>query len=247
MRANAKQVLIADDEPDLGELLAVEFQNRGFAATYVLDGIKAFNVLNATNVDVLVTDIRMPNLDGLELTRRLKTRNPRSPLVLFMSAYSDVALPEAYGAGAEGYFTKPFRLSELVLEVERLLKPPAERWSRSPSEAAPQLIEGMLPAGDQDGGAGLAAFGRGGVALRISNMPLFVGQTVALDLHMESGPFTQIEGNGIVRWFAQDADGDPAQFCGIEFTYLTSETRTAFAQWAGTKHIVPYIPDLRRA
>jgi hypothetical protein len=126
------------------------------------------------------------------------------------------------------------------------LLPPAVRWARPCANASAQILEGMLPSGDEGNSSGLAAFGRGGMALRVSRMPLFLGQCVSFDLEMDSGLFTKVEGNGVVRWLAQDADGDPAQFCGIEFSYLSDESRAAYVNWAETKRIVPFIPDLRQ-
>ena len=246
-RHDKKRVLIADDEPDLGELLAFEFCNRGFDAEAVLDGRKALEALTARPVDALVTDIRMPSLDGIELTRRLKTRNPFTPAVILISAYADVPPVEAYAAGAEGYFSKPFRLDDLTYEVERILRPPDKRWSGVSLAAPAHTIEGVVAGAGEGAAAGLAAFGRGGIALHITDLLFFPGQEIKLDLHLDSGPFTNIEGHGVVRWTVPEPDEERAQYCGIEILRLSDETRPDYVRWVEKTRPVAYIPDLRRA
>jgi DNA-binding NtrC family response regulator len=111
------RVLVVDDRAEMAEIVAEALCERGYDGVAVTSGPDAFRRLHEERVDALVTDLRMPDVDGLTLLRLSRMLDPTRPVIL-MTAYSslDTAL-EAAEAGTWQYLTKPFRVEAL----ERLL------------------------------------------------------------------------------------------------------------------------------
>jgi len=114
------RILIADDEPKLGRLLAEALEADGHAVARAGGGREALAQLAGGGVDVVVTDLRMPDVDGLAVLRAARAR-PEPPDVVLMTAHASAeSAVEAMKAGAADYVTKPFAMDELRLRVRRL-------------------------------------------------------------------------------------------------------------------------------
>ncbi len=118
-----KRVLIVDDEEDIvvptTSFLKKKLENVEILAAY--DGEEALNIIRSKPIDVVVTDIRMPKLDGLELLLRAKQSNPDTRFIV-MTAYGSPAVREkATRLGAIHYIEKPFELQDLYEKVDQLL------------------------------------------------------------------------------------------------------------------------------
>jgi len=121
------RVLVVDDERSLAETLAEGLEDCGYDAVAAAGGIPARALLGKETFDVLVTDLRMPDLDGLALLAASKALAPSRPVIV-MTAYGaiDTAI-EAIRQGAYHYLTKPFKVDELSLFVARALDEAAVR------------------------------------------------------------------------------------------------------------------------
>ena len=119
------RILIADDEPSMREMTRQLFQRAGFEVLLAVDGVAALEVLQREFVDVVLTDIRMPRFDGLQLLHALRTLAP-DVVVVMMTAHwtqDSVEWKEAQKLGARFLFEKPFSQVDLVpLEVNNLLE-----------------------------------------------------------------------------------------------------------------------------
>jgi two-component system response regulator HydG len=115
------RVLVVDDQLSMAEMLADGLDEAGFDATAMGSSKRAASVIEAGGVDALVTDLRMPEMDGLELLAVARDVAPECPVIV-MTAYSavDTAI-ESIRRGAYHYLTKPFKLEELVLFLGRAL------------------------------------------------------------------------------------------------------------------------------
>jgi two-component system response regulator AtoC len=113
------QILIADDEESIRHVLTVLLEGRGYEVRAVADGAEALAELSAREYDALVTDVRMPRLDGLALVREAQKLKPELTIIV-MSAYGshDLAI-EAMKAGAYDYLPKPFRPDEVLLVLRK--------------------------------------------------------------------------------------------------------------------------------
>jgi two-component system response regulator HydG len=115
------RVLIVDDHLELAETLADGLTDRGYDASPCAHGEEAAKRLESEPFDALVTDLRMPEIDGMGLLARSRATAPERPVIV-MTAYGAVETAvEAIRQGAYHYLTKPFRLDELVVFLERAL------------------------------------------------------------------------------------------------------------------------------
>jgi len=133
------RVLVVDDEPSLTELLTIALRYEGWVVTTAATGAQAVRAASQTQPDAIVLDIMLPDFDGLEVMRRIRTTQPNVP-VIFLTARD--ALPDRIAgltAGGDDYVTKPFSLEELVARLRALLRR---------SGMASSLRESILRVGD---------------------------------------------------------------------------------------------------
>ena len=106
-------ILIAEDEADVRKLLVDAFEINGFDAVGVADGVEAVAEASRRKPDLILLDVRMPNMTGFEACQILKAQeNTKQIPIVFLSAY---------GLGAEEYLLKPFALHELVFRIKKVL------------------------------------------------------------------------------------------------------------------------------
>lgn len=115
-----RRILVADDEEGIRESINLILGDQ-FELAYAADGEEALTALADGSFDLLLLDIKMPKLDGLEVLRRLKHRNARTP-VLMLTAYQSVELAkEAVRLGAKDYLPKPFEREQILNAVQSAL------------------------------------------------------------------------------------------------------------------------------
>src|SRR5215510_11153817 len=118
-RGMSERVLIVDDDESLRESLELVLAAEGFEVLGAADASGALERVEASAFDVILCDVRMPGMDGMELLPQLARRMPGSTVIM-MSAYgSDDLAIEAMSRGAYDYLTKPFRPSEVVLTIRK--------------------------------------------------------------------------------------------------------------------------------
>ncbi|MCC7170526.1 MAG: sigma-54-dependent Fis family transcriptional regulator [Planctomycetes bacterium] len=119
---DAPRLRVVDDEPTQREMLQLLLRRAGFQVTVARDGQEALNVLERQSFHLVLSDQRMPGIDGLELLVRVREARPDQPFVL-MTAYGSVeSAVAAMKRGAADYLTKPFNKDELLLVLERVLR-----------------------------------------------------------------------------------------------------------------------------
>jgi two-component system cell cycle response regulator CpdR len=116
------KILLAEDDNDMRRFLVKALQNAGYAVTSFDNGLSAYNQLREEPFELLLTDIVMPEMDGIELARRATELDPELK-VMFITGFAAVALNSGNAAPKDArILSKPFHLRDLVNEVERLLK-----------------------------------------------------------------------------------------------------------------------------
>ena len=116
-------IVCADDDADIRELVMFGLANHGYRVVFAADGAEALRLAESWQPALMILDVSMPRLDGLELTRRLRAGEETSgiPIMLLTARAQEADLQRGYEAGADAYVTKPFALDDLNREVERLL------------------------------------------------------------------------------------------------------------------------------
>lgn len=113
-------ILLIDDEPDLRDSLQDHLQDAGHKVETAGDGAEGARALDARVFDLVICDVRLPEIDGLTLFRRIRRESPKTDVIL-MTGYSEVAhAVAALKEGAYDYLTKPFDVDELILQVQRI-------------------------------------------------------------------------------------------------------------------------------
>ena len=141
-RADGKPitVLVVDDETVLAEMVAMALRYEGWSTATAGDGASAIAVAKAERPDVVVLDVMLPDMSGLDVLPKLREINPRMP-VLFLTA-KDALEDRIAGltAGGDDYVTKPFSIEEVVLRLRALLR----RTGVSTADAGAQIVVGDL-------------------------------------------------------------------------------------------------------
>ena len=127
------RILVADDEKIKRVTLADDLAGQGFEVVAAADGQEAWRLLQAGRFDVVITDLKMPEMDGIELLKRIKQGPLADVEVIMMTAYGSIPVAvEAMRLGAFDFVTKPFRNEDvfpLLARIERR-KRSAEGWCR---------------------------------------------------------------------------------------------------------------------
>ena len=114
-----QQILIADDEPNLRRVLGAQLQRDGYDVLLAEDGQQALSMLSEHHVDVLISDLRMPRIDGMQLLKRVVEDDPELPVILITAHGTVDTAVEALKLGAFDYVTKPFDRHEFKNVVDK--------------------------------------------------------------------------------------------------------------------------------
>lgn len=118
-RKSGYQILVVDDDPEWHEILALLFSRKGWKTETALSGERALARLAAGGIDVVVCDLSMPGMSGLEVLRRVRTMNAQIPFIMMTGVGTIESAVEAVQLGAYSYLTKPVNNAELASLVQR--------------------------------------------------------------------------------------------------------------------------------
>ena len=127
--ADPPLVLVVDDEESYREALSVALEREGFAVVTAADGTEALDVFDATKPAVVLLDVMLPRVSGIDVCREIRSRS-RVPIIMVTARAGEIDAVVGLEVGADDYVTKPFRLRELVARVRAALR-------RAPVDAPP--------------------------------------------------------------------------------------------------------------
>jgi nitrogen regulation protein NR(I) len=122
MLPERKQILVVDDEPNLRRVLSAQLERDGYDVHTAEDGEQALAMLQENHIDLVITDLRMPKIDGMELLRRALQLDDELPIVMITAHGTVDNAVEALKTGAFDYITKPFDQAEVRTIVRKALK-----------------------------------------------------------------------------------------------------------------------------
>jgi two-component system KDP operon response regulator KdpE len=134
------RILVVDDEPQLTRVLRTGLTSRGYDVRAAADGLAGFETFSDWHPDLVITDLAMPNVDGLELCRRLRAIS-QVPIIVLSAKGEEKTKVEALDLGADDYVTKPFGIDELLARVRASL-----RRSTAQEKGEPELT--IIDSGD---------------------------------------------------------------------------------------------------
>jgi DNA-binding response OmpR family regulator len=115
-------ILIVEDDRNLRKLMGDVLRQNGYDVLEAKDGIQALNVLETENVDLIISDIMMPNMDGYELTEELREANFDLPILMVTAKETFNDKKHGFLVGTDDYMVKPINMDELLLRVSALLR-----------------------------------------------------------------------------------------------------------------------------
>lgn len=137
---NRARILVVDDEPQLTRVLRTGLKSRGYDVRAAADGLAGFEAFNDWHPDLVITDLAMPNVDGLELCRRLRAVS-QVPIIVLSAKGEEKTKVAALDLGADDFVTKPFGIDELLARVRASLR-------RASTPAANEASQTTLDSGD---------------------------------------------------------------------------------------------------
>jgi DNA-binding response OmpR family regulator len=117
-----KRILIAEDQTDIRDLLALNLRGAGYEVAEAVDGSEALAAHSQRPADLLVLDLMMPRLDGLDVCKALRARGSTTPILMLTAKSTELDRVLGLELGADDYLTKPFSVAELLARVKALLR-----------------------------------------------------------------------------------------------------------------------------
>ena len=233
MQLKDATVLMVEDEAVLREIMGAWFARIAGRVLLASNGAEALEILAANHVDLVITDLRMPVMDGVTLLKRIKASGKPLPSVIFVTGFSDFEPRDAYDLGADAILEKPMDRDDLFEVVKRSLTTRHELW-RTPVDVMPAAVL-------HSSFASLAtalqeqkiAFGRGGFCITVSQGLQEGPVGILLEFREDRSVF---QGQGMVRWVSA-AEG----LAGIELLYVDPMSCEWVAELA-EHNVATYIP-----
>jgi DNA-binding response OmpR family regulator len=131
------RLLVVEDETRMAELLRKGFEEEGFAVATASDGSSGLAMALASDFELIILDVMMPNLNGFEVTRRLRQSGCSTPILMLTARDATPDIVTGLDLGADDYLTKPFSFEVLLARIRALLR-------RGAAATAPELTVGPL-------------------------------------------------------------------------------------------------------
>lgn len=137
---NNPLVLVVDDEKPLRDFVRRNLEARGYKVSTASNGLEAMATFNNEDIDLVILDVMMPHMDGLETTRRIR-ESSKVPIIILTALGEESDKVRAFDLGADDYLTKPFGVGELMGRIKAVLR--RAHW-QEPSSSEERLVRGEI-------------------------------------------------------------------------------------------------------
>jgi DNA-binding response OmpR family regulator len=137
-----KDILVVEDEPQLARLVEMHLRDAGCEVEVALTGAKGLTEASKRRFDLIVLDLMLPDMDGLDLCRELRSEKNYTPILILTARSGEVDRVLGLELGADDYLTKPFSVRELVARVKAILRR-IDRMEEEKTESEPLKIEDL--------------------------------------------------------------------------------------------------------
>ncbi len=117
-----RKILIVEDNPDIAKLVSLHLKDLDCEVALAADGLRGLDEARARRYDLIILDLMLPGMDGLELCRRLRAETDYTPILMLTAKSSEVDRVVGLEIGADDYLTKPFSISELLARVKAIFR-----------------------------------------------------------------------------------------------------------------------------
>jgi two-component system KDP operon response regulator KdpE len=140
---NPINVLVVDDERPLRDFVRRNLEVRGYNVLTASNGLEALALFSSERIDLVIMDVMMPHLDGLETTRRLRETST-VPIIILTALDEENDKVQAFDLGADDYLTKPFGVGELLGRTRAVLR--RSQWAGAPDQGGEKIVRGEVTA-----------------------------------------------------------------------------------------------------
>jgi DNA-binding response OmpR family regulator len=137
-----KEILVIEDEPQLARLVEMHLRDAGCEVEVALTGAKGLTEASKRRFDLIVLDLMLPDMDGLDLCRELRSAKNYTPILILTARSAEVDRVLGLELGADDYLTKPFSVRELIARVKAILRR-IDRMEEEKNESEPLKIEDL--------------------------------------------------------------------------------------------------------
>jgi CheY-like chemotaxis protein len=218
------RILIVDDEVDLADVLAMDFEIEGFESSRATSVDEALNQIHQRAPDLILSDVRMPNKSGFDLLQAVRTDLKSQMSFMLMSGFSDLGSDDAFASGADAFVAKPYDRDTLLTMARRLLLP----------LGAARIKKGLFPIPAKnlirgsDGLLGQAELGLQGFFAPLGgDEKLRLVPNIAVEFEV-THKNALLRGNGIVRWRRHQTQEKLPPGLGIEIWDLEDRSIPTF-------------------
>ncbi len=229
-------VLIVDDDAGFREALAFDFRRKGSNILQASNGKEALRIFLTQPVDVILSDVRMPDGDGKFLLEEVRKVTGKTPVFIFISGFAELDLQDVYQLGVEAVFPKPFDRKALMTTVELALRAREDKNPKRPIRREVHKVNSslMLTIGGEEQILQLPVqnIGTGGMFVVTDGPFPEKGTKLKFAITLEGNSAlaaaavpSDPQGNGVVRWIRDGSTGEWPMGIGIEFEGLNPESR----------------------
>lgn len=122
MTLETMRILVIEDDQRVSELLQRGLLENGYEAVVAYDGVTGLKLALGQDFDLIVTDIVMPGVNGLDVSREIREKKPQIPIIMLTALGTTDDKVDGFGSGADDYLVKPFDFRELIVRIQALLK-----------------------------------------------------------------------------------------------------------------------------
>jgi CheY-like chemotaxis protein/Tfp pilus assembly protein PilZ len=231
---NKAHILIVDDEPDILSLLEDILTRRNYTV-YSADTVaKALKIIEEhPKISLVISDIKMPEGTGAELLKKIRSRDPVKPILVFLTALADLSMEDICERGASGYIEKPIDIKNFIKNVESILTDTQICKDLCETVPCTTEIKASLPSMSSVG------IGNGGLFIP-TKTPAKLKEIIRFNVTFENKE-ESLDGVGEVFWTRTDCGSLP-QGIGIKFLHLSVKTQQIVRSIAKKNGVTAFIP-----
>ncbi len=237
------KLLIVDDESDLLDILATRLELSGYQIFTAANGKIALEVIAKEIIDLVITDVQMPILTGVQLLENVRQKDPNFPPIIFITGYTAITIEQAFDKGVQAVFYKPFDFKDLLACIKKFLVNQQDRFqTREIREAISVKLNFHGSTLKMAQEAHMLNIGNGGFFMSLDPDKL-PGLNSKIEFNIEfQEERSEIKGTGIVRWVRKEFEEDMPPGCGIEFDEMDQKSKDLTKQLINSIRTGKYIP-----
>jgi two-component system, OmpR family, response regulator len=128
-----ESILVAEDEAKIARILEIELEFEGYRVTKAMDGFQAMELYRTGSWDLIILDIMLPGFSGIEILRRIRSKDKQTPILLLTAKSSVEDKVSGLDLGANDYITKPFQIEELLARIRAALRVKTAAAEKTPA------------------------------------------------------------------------------------------------------------------